>query len=112
MAARLVGPPALTKCSSARHRRRPIGIRCAHCARRSPKRQGGREIEMPFSKLRLCARRRNVQGHRSSASARRPTSVMRKRMTSIGRLPATMRSVCAIASRAVTSSTSMSTVNP
>jgi len=45
------------------------------------------------------------QGHRRCASAREPASVMRKRMTSIQRPPATVRSVCAVASRALIRST-------
>jgi hypothetical protein len=47
-----------------------------------------------------------------SASDRRSASVIRTRATSIGRPPATMRSVFAVASPARIRSTSISTVNP
>jgi hypothetical protein len=46
------------------------------------------------------------------ASDRRPASVIRTRATSIGRPPATMRSVFAVASPARIRSTSMSTMKP
>ena len=45
------------------------------------------------------------QGHRSSASARRPASVIRMRETCIERPPATARSVCAVANPAPIRST-------
>src|SRR5262249_25403797 len=52
------------------------------------------------------------QGHRSFASARRPAPVIRMRVTSIRRPPATMRSMLAVASPASTSSIRNSVLNP
>jgi Histidine kinase-, DNA gyrase B-, and HSP90-like ATPase len=52
------------------------------------------------------------QGHRSSASARRPASVIRMRVTCIERPPATARSVCAVANPARIRSARKSVVNP
>ena len=53
-----------------------------------------------------------IQGHRSSASARRPTSVILTRATSIARPPATTRSVHVVAIPVLMRSTRKSTVNP
>ena len=52
------------------------------------------------------------QGHRSFASARRPAPVIRTRVTSTRRPPATMRSMLAVASPALTSSTRSSVLKP
>src|SRR5262249_45242760 len=52
------------------------------------------------------------QGHRTCASARRPAPVIRRRVTSIDRLLASICSVLAVASPARTSSTSSSILNP
>src|SRR5262249_58173672 len=52
------------------------------------------------------------QGHRTCASARRPAPVIRRRVTSIDRLLASICSVLAVASPARTSSTRSSTLNP
>src|SRR5262249_21729350 len=52
------------------------------------------------------------QGHRSFASARRPAPVIRMRVTSIRRPPATIRSMLAVASPALTLSPGGSVWNP
>jgi hypothetical protein len=52
------------------------------------------------------------QGHRSSASARRPASVIRMRVTLSGRPPATIGSALAVARPALISSASISLLKP
>src|SRR5262245_13465586 len=52
------------------------------------------------------------QGHRSFASARRPAAVIRMRVTSIRRPPATMRSMLVVANPALISSIRSSVLNP
>ena len=52
------------------------------------------------------------QGHRSFANARRPAAVIRMRVTSIRRPPATMRSMLVVANPALISSIRSSVLNP
>src|SRR5262249_2660630 len=66
----------------------------------------------PFGRWAAHGHALEDQDHRSFVSARRPAPVIRMRVTSIRRPPATLRSMLAVASPALTGSTRSSALNP